>query len=276
MTVSAPLLSPQVAFRPQPASAEGLRQAAERVESAGVDTFSSSAKASRGGGTEIGNSVSTMVGGALGLGMVIPGLYAGVLGGAVVGSLLGAGFGPAVASIASEGALGFLSTSWQTAGLAARAGMFVGGASGLVGGWKMGTGLGHGLGRILGAAKNEDTSEPVQMKGAKGVVGSVISGGGLAAGAVGGGILGASVAASGSLIRGLAGQGFQLSALNGVASAAGVGGLAGLVTFGVVGGVGGYAIAKGVIQAGNWVYDKVAGAAKPQEPAPRAPETKTN
>lgn len=276
MTVSAPNFTPQIATRSfTPAPAEGLRAAAERVEASSADQVSVSSKS---GGTEIGNMVSTTVGGMLGFGMVIPGLYAGVIGGAVVGSLLGIGFGPAVASIASEGALGFLSTSWQTAGLAARAGMFVGGASGLIGGWKMGTGIGHGLGRVLGAEKNEDNSDPVRMKGLKGVYGSVVSGGGLAAGAVGGGILGASVAASGSLLKGLAGQGFQWSALSGMGSAAAIGGIAGLATFGILGGLGGYTIAKNTIKAGNWVYEKIAGAAKP-EPAPaqpKAPETKTN
>lgn len=274
MTVSAPTFTPQIATRAfNPAPAEGLRQAVDRMEASAEPTD----KVTKSGGTEVGNMVSTTVGGMLGFGMVIPGLYAGVIGGAVVGSLLGIGFGPAVASIASEGALGFLSTSWQTAGLAARAGMFVGGASGLIGGWKMGTGIGHGLGRILGAEKNED-SDPVRMKGARGVYGSVIAGGGLAAGAVGGGILGGSVAASGSLIKGLAGQGFQWSAMSGMGSAAAIGGIAGLATFGILGGLGGYTIAKNTIKAGNWVYEKIAGAAKP-EPAPaqpKTPETKTN
>lgn len=261
MTVSALNLNPQVATRTYaPAPAESLREAADRVEIA----------SSNNQGTEAGNGVSTVLGGALGLAMVIPSLYAGVVGGAVVGSLLGIGFGPAVAAIASEGALGFLSTSWQTAGLAAKTGMVLGGASGLVGGWKVGSGIGHGVGRLLGAAKDESNSPHVPMKGAKGVVGSLIAGGGLAAGAAGGGLIGASVAASGSAVKGLLGQGFTWSALSGVTSAAGIGGLAGLATFGVVGGIGGYTLAKKTVQAGTWVYEKVAGAAKP-EPAPAQP-----
>lgn len=270
MTVSAPTLTPQFVTRPVAAApAQTLREAADRVE------ISSEKKS--GGGTEIGNMVSTTVGGMLGLGMILPGVYAGVLGGAVVGSLLGVGFGPAIASIASEGALGFLSTSWQTAGLAARAGMFIGGASGIVGGWKMGTGIGHGLGRILGAEKKESSDDDqVRMKGLKGVYGSLVAGGGLAAGAVGGGIIGGSVAATGSLIKGLAGKGFEWGAMSGMAGAGAIGGIAGLATGAVIGGYGGYTLAKSTLKGAQWVYEKVAGAVKPAPEQPKAPETKTN
>ncbi len=219
--------------------------------------------------SETGNAIATTAGGMLGLGMVIPGLYAGVLGGAVVGTMLGAGLGPAVASITSKGALGFLSTTWQTAGTAARAGMFVGGASGLVGGWKTGTGIGNALGRVFGAEKEaENPSAPVKMKGLKGVYASLVSGGGLASGAVGGGILGASVAASGSLISGLAGKGFQWAALSGMGSAAMIGGGIGLVTMGVLGGVGGHTIAKNTLKAASWVKEKVTDLIHPQKPTP--------
>lgn len=275
MTVSGiPNLNTQVVTRPvTPAKAEGLQDIA-RVQADTVETSSSSKK-----GTDLGNGISTTVGGMMGLGMIIPGLYAGVLGGAVVGSLLGAGVGPALASITSHGALGFLSTSWQTAGVAARAGMFLGGASGLVGGWKAGTGVGHAIGRAFGAAKEESKDEqPVEMTGARKVLASVVAGGGLASGAMGGGILGASVAASGSILKGLAGHGFSMAALSGAGSAAMIGGAVGLATFGVLGGVGGFSIAKSAVKAGNWVYDKVAGAVKQPEPPKqeKTPETKTN
>lgn len=218
--------------------------------------------------SETGNAIATTAGGVLGLGMVIPGLYAGVLGGAVVGTMLGAGLGPAVASITSKGALGFLSTTWQTAGTAARAGMFLGGASGLVGGWKTGTGIGNAVGRVFGAEKEaEQPSTPVKMKGLRGVYASLVSGGGLASGAVGGGILGASVAASGSLISGLAGKGFQWAALSGMGSAAMVGGAIGLATMGILGGVGGHAIAKNTLKAADWVKEKVTNLVQPQKPS---------
>jgi hypothetical protein len=222
-------------------------------------------------GSETGNAIATTAGGMLGLGMVIPGLYAGVLGGAVVGTMLGAGLGPAIASVTSHGALGFLSTTWQTAGTAAKAGMFLGGASGMIGGWKTGTGIGNTVGRIFGAEKDKDGADaPVPMKGIKGVYASLVSGGGMAAGAAGGGILGASVAASGSLLKGLAVNGFNMAALSGMGTAALVGGAIGLATFGVIGGVGGHTIAKNTLKAAHWVKEKVMG----QIQQPQKPEAK--
>ncbi len=273
-----PALKPQMAIRPAAATpvAAAATEAAPTPDSSSdlvVRTPQSLGSVATRSGSETGNAIATTAGGMLGLGMVIPGLYAGVLGGAVVGTMLGAGLGPAVASIASKGALGFLSTSWQTAGAAAKAGMFLGGASGMIGGWKTGTGIGNTVGRIFGAEKEKGGSDaPVPMKGLKGVYASLISGGGMAAGAAGGGILGASVAASGSLIRGLAGQGFQAAALSGMGTAALVGGAIGLATFSVIGGVGGHTIAKNTLKAFNWVKEKVTGhLQQPQAPQSAQP-----
>ncbi|MBI3927945.1 MAG: hypothetical protein HY319_20555 [Armatimonadetes bacterium] len=200
------------------------------------------------GGSDIGNGVKFALGGAGGLLLTIPAMYAGVLGGAVVGSLFGVGFGPALASVTTEGALGFLGGVWQSTSTAAKIGMAVGGFSGLVGGWKMGTSVGNGIGRLLGAGKDEKPKNK-KIKGFMKPVAYFTTGVGAASGGTGGTLIGAGIGATGSLLA----SGFSFSNLGGPALiGAAVGGLTGMV----VGGAGGYTITQKVANVLGFVADK--------------------
>lgn len=224
-------------------------------------------------GSDFGNAVQMGAGGIGALALIIPCMYAGVIGGAVVGSMLGLGFGPIAGSVASHGFMGMLSTVWTSTSTVAKAGMVLGGVSGLLGGWATGTGIGNALGRVFGADK-EDPSKHVKINGPiKGTIGFVTVGGGALAGGVGGGILGASVASAGSLIHGLTLNGFNMAAMSNMGSAALIGGGIGLVAFGAMGMAGGYKIAKTAAR----LVDKLTPDNKPpQQPAqPPAEQPKT-
>lgn len=216
-------------------------------------------------GSDFGNAVQMGAGGIGALALIIPCMYAGVIGGAVVGSMLGLGFGPIAGSVASSGFMGMLSTVWTSTSTVAKAGMVLGGVSGLLGGWATGTGVGNALGRVFGADK-EDPGKHVKVSGpVKGTIGFVTVGGGALAGGVGGGILGASVASAGSLLHGLTLNGFNMAAMSNMGTAALIGGGIGLVAFGAMGMAGGYKIAKTAAR----LIDKLTPAEKPpvQQPA---------
>ncbi|MCE7873147.1 hypothetical protein DYH09_22615 [bacterium CPR1] len=217
-------------------------------------------------GSEFGNAVKMGVGGVGALALIIPCMYAGVIGGAVVGSMLGLGFGPIAGAVTSNGFLGMVGTVWQSTSTVAKAGMVLGGVSGLLGGWATGTGVGNAVGRLFGADK-EDPSKHVKISGPiKGTIGFVTVGGGAVAGGVGGGILGASVASAGSLIHGLTLNGFNMAAMSNMGSAALIGGGIGLVAFGAMGMMGGYKVAKTAAR----LVDKLTPQEKPpvQQPTP--------
>lgn len=200
-------------------------------------------------GSEFGNIVKFGLGGAGALAMVIPAAYAGVLGGAVVGSLFGAGIGPAVSSVTTDGALNFLGGIWNSTSGFAKAGMVIGAASGLVGGWKVGTGAGQAVGRIFGADIEKSKPEDLQrLRGVAGLYATVVSGAGTAAGFVGGGLIGAGIGAG----TGILASGFSLENLG---TNALIGAAVGGVGMGLIGGTGGVTIAKGSAKAGTWVVD---------------------
>jgi hypothetical protein len=230
-----------------------------------------------------GNATSTVLGGAGALTLATGSLYAGVLGGAVVGSALGLGAGPVVASLGSSGALDFLGTTFGTAGMAAKAGIILGGAAMAAGAWGIGSSLGGAIGKPVGALLGApvgfaqgvwghmegaapDLPEAPKpkarpqfldlnnMSGGTKIMAMGIGGMGLLAGGAGGAILGASVASTHSLVQGLLAHNVTMAAITG---AAGFGALLGAGTGAVIGGKGGFELAKGLQKAGAWVGDKL-------------------
>lgn len=231
-----------------------------------------------------GNATGTVTGGAVGLATTIGGLYMGVLGGAIVGAALGGGIGPVFGAIGGNGALGFLSTSFQTMGLAAKVGVVLGGAAGAAGSFSVGqkvgevagkavmfvpgaavgaigalgkkaeeiaTGEGQGTGPVAPQphqpAKPQDLNK---MGGVSKTIAAGIGGFGMLAGAAGGFVAGAGIASTGSLVNGLLAHNVSLANIGGAAA---FGGAIGAVGMGVLGAVGGWKL----VQAGRWVGDKV-------------------
>jgi len=240
-----------------------------------------------------GNATSTVLGGAGGLALATGSLYAGVLGGAVVGSAMGMGAGPVVASLGSSGALDFLGTTFGTAGLAAKAGMVLGGAAMAAGAWGIGTSLGSAVGKPVGALLGapvgfaqgvwghmegaaptpdqppsaKDKPGPLDlnnMTGATKIMAMGLGGAGLLAGGAGGAILGASVTSAHSLVQGLLAHNVTLASITG---AAGVGAAVGAAAGALIGGKGGFELAKGVEKAGAWLGQKLVR----QDPSPGQP-----
>ncbi|MBI3926532.1 MAG: hypothetical protein HY319_13410 [Armatimonadetes bacterium] len=239
------LASARAAVPPSP----GLRPAAQSGEGP-APPQSESKPAEESQGSEVGEAIQLTVGGMAGLGLLLPGMYAGVLGGAVLGTVFGTGLGPMLSSVASNGALEFLSTTWHTTTTAARVGMVVGGLSGLIGGWKTGTSLGSGLGKIFGAAGDDPKAPPrLNLRGLRGLYTSFVTGAGTLSGAAGGGVMGASVGSAGSLIHGLLVNGVNPEALSSLGTAALIGGAIGMSAGGLMGARGGFNLAKGSLRA---------------------------
>lgn len=236
------------AVAPRPSAAAVARSDRSTARSAASEAAQPQDKVQTDGGTEIGNGVKFALGGVSGLALTIPAMYAGVVGGAVVGSLFGAGLGPAISSVTTHGALGFLGGIWHSTSFAAKAGMFIGGTSGLVGGWKAGTGIGKGLGRLLGAAK-QSSSKHRRLNKIGNAVTTAITGVGFGSGLVGGGMIGAGIGATGSLIAG----GFSLANLGGPAL---IGAAVGAGLGGLTGAAGSYTISRDALDAVGFVADK--------------------
>ncbi|MCA9794579.1 MAG: hypothetical protein KC910_22380, partial [Candidatus Eremiobacteraeota bacterium] len=126
-----------------PARAAKEQQPAPPAQDQPSDSFVGRARKEIGAGmVGIGNDMSLAVGGGTGIVTAIAGGYAGVVGGAILGTAIGGGLGPAVASVSTHGVMAFLGTSLTTAAYGAQAGILIGGAAGIVGGYKVGKGLG--------------------------------------------------------------------------------------------------------------------------------------
>lgn len=259
--------APQVSIRSEESSAPPVEK--EKV-SIGKEALRT--------GIAWGNATGTVTGGATALATTMGGLYMGVLGGAIVGGALGGGVGPVIGAISGNGALGFLSTSFQTMGLAAKAGIVLGGAAGAAGSWSVGQTLGEVAGKAVafvpGAAvgaigaigkKAEEmatgeaggdvtgpapkpSKPPVasrpdlnQMNGIGKTLAAGVGGFGLLAGGAGGFVAGAGIASTGSLVNGLLANNVSLSNITGAAL---FGGAVGGVAMGVLGAVGGWKLVK--------------------------------
>ncbi len=231
-----------------------------------------------------GNATGTVTGGATALATTIGGLYMGVLGGAIVGGALGGGLGPVFGAISGNGALGFLSTSFKTLGMAAKAGVVLGGVAGAAGTWSVGQTVGEVAGKavafvpgaVVGAigavgkkANEVATGEPGggaaptpkppskpqktdlnQMGGVAKTIAAGVGGFGMLAGAAGGFVAGAGIASTGSLVNGLLAHNVSLANITGAAM---FGGAVGAAAMGVMGAVGGWKLVK----LGQKVAEKV-------------------
>lgn len=180
------------------------------------------------------------VGGATGIGLSIAALYAGTLGGAALGAAVGGGFGPMVASVASKGTLDFIGTTFQTAGAFTKAGIVLGGLTGMVGAFDIGRRFGNSLADGISRIGGDDLETPLrrqrQQFGQKTqVMASALTGVGAVAGGLGGFMGGAALGGIGGLVNG-----------SSFLSAATVGGAIGAATFGVVGGWGGLQLSRGL------------------------------
>ncbi len=231
-------------------------------------------------GADWGDKLELGIGGMTGIALTAVATYGMVFGGAVVGTMLGAGLGPVVASLASHGAWGFVTTTLTTAGTAAKVGMILGGATGTLGAFSLGTkvggklakGVGFGAGFVVGGAKGlagievpgaepEDEKPAVKKSGPTfhgkfEPAARMVAGAAAVSGGVGGFVGGATLAAAGSLAHtalssSLTWGGF-VSALPATAL---VGGLVGAVALAYIGGRGGLQL----VQAAQTIWDKTGG-----------------
>ncbi|MCA9793235.1 MAG: hypothetical protein KC910_15605 [Candidatus Eremiobacteraeota bacterium] len=207
-------------------------------------------------GSELGNLSKYGVGGLVGVGITLPAIYAGVVGGALLGSAFGAGLGPAVSSVTTHGALGFLQGVWTSTSLAAKAGMFIGGFGGLVGGFKLGSVLGDAVGRVTGAAPSERRRHR-KLDRLTAPLTTFVTGVGAGSGFLGGSLIGAGLGATGSFIAG--GFDVSLAALHGPA----------LIGAGLGAAVGTLAGAAGSYEMTRTVVDMVAAAGEKGESTAR-------
>lgn len=231
-------------------------------------------------GADWGDKLELGIGGMTGLALTAVATYGMVFGGAVVGTMLGAGLGPVVASLASHGAWGFVTTTLSTAGTAARAGMILGGVTGALGAFSLGTrvggklahGVGFAAGFAVGGAKGlagievpamvGDPDPPAPPRtgpmfhGAFRPTARFVAGAAAVSGGVGGFVGGATLAAAGSLAHTALSSSLTWSGFMGsLPTTALVGGLVGAVALAYIGGKGGLQ----VVQGAQWLWDKTGG-----------------
>lgn len=240
-------------------------------------------------GVAWGKAAEKPIGGLSILAGVAIGGTALAFGGAVVGGIIGGGVGPVVASITTEGAWNFLTSSFSNVGTAIQVGSTVGAVAGLVGGAIIGKNVGdtvaHGaafvpgfvVGYGQGFANPDSIPAPVQgekeepkhrseLRGAFRTQAKVLSGFGALSGAVGGFVGGAAVTAAGSLVVDVAAGDFTFKNFaSQLSTPAVIGGLIGGASLAVVGGFGG----EGVAKATQWTFDKTIGKATAGQPGLR-------
>ncbi len=229
-------------------------------------------------GVAWGEGASTTVGGAVGLGVTALAGYAMTIGGAAVGAAIGGGLGPMLAAVSGAGPLGILAGAFTTAGAAAKVGMVLGGVTGTIGAWQVGTKVGGSVAKAAGfvpgfvagaveglAGKQVPPPSPQPVKepkpetkldGAFKPLGQVIGGASAMSGAVGGLVVGGTLAAAGGLahaaLSSTATLGTFVAALPTTAL---VGGAVGAALMGYLGGKGALQLVKGA----KWAWDHTAG-----------------
>lgn len=232
-------------------------------------------------GVAWGNVAEKPLGGAAAIGLAAAGGLALAFGGAVVGGIVGGGFGPAVSSLVNEGAWNFVTGSFANVGTAISWGSTAGAVVGLAGGVMLGKNIGSSVARTAAfvpgfvtggvqgfvkpgsvpAPEHKDKVEPehrTELRGVFKTEGKVLSGMGVLSGAVGGFVGGAALTAAGSLVADAASGNFTFSNfLSQVGTQALVGGAIGGVALAAVGGYGG----EGIARATQWTYDKTIGKA---------------
>lgn len=229
-------------------------------------------------GASWGDNMSTTVGGATGL--VVTGLvgYGMTIGGATVGALIGGGLGPVLAAISGAGPLGIIGGAFAAAGTMAKAGMILGGVTGVLGGWKLGTAVGGTVagavgavpGFVVGAAQGlagketppppvkekKPEAPPTELRGVLKPTAQVVSGVSTLSGAVGGFVVGGTLAAAGSLAHTAISQAATFSQFAAaLPTTALIGGAIGAALLGYIGGKGGLQLTK----AAQWTWDKTGG-----------------
>lgn len=246
------------------------------------ETLGRGAAAWQGGirkGVAWGKAVEKPLGGAAAIGLAAASGVALAFGGAVVGGIIGGGFGPVVSAITTKGAWNFLAESFSHVGTAIQVGSTAGAVMGLAGGAILGKNIGDSVARgvafvpgfAVGAAsgfakpgsvpapihkEKEDPKHRSELRGVFRTEGKVLSGLGVLSGAVGGFVGGAALTAAGSLIGDVAGGNFTFSNfMSQVGTQALVGGAIGGVALAAVGGYGG----EGIARASQWTYDKTLG-----------------
>lgn len=236
-------------------------------------------------GVAWGKAVEKPLGGAAAIGLAAASGVALAFGGAVVGGIIGGGFGPVVSAITTKGAWNFLAQSFSNVGTAIQIGSTAGAVMGLAGGAILGKNLGDGVARsvafvpgfvagsVAGFAKpgsvpapehkDKEVKQRTELRGAFQTEGKVLSGLGVLSGAVGGFVGGAALTAVGSLVGDVASGDFTFkSFLSQVGTQALVGGAIGGVALAAVGGYGG----EGIARASQWTYDKTLGRAVAGQP----------
>jgi predicted nucleic acid-binding Zn-ribbon protein len=237
-------------------------------------------------GVAWGSAVEKPLGGAAAIGLAAAGGLALAFGGAVVGGIIGGGFGPAVSALSTHGAWNFIKGSFSNVGTAIQLGSTAGAVMGLAGGLMLGKSAGDSVahaaafvpgfvaGSVQGFAKPGSVPAPEhkektttehrsELRGVFKSEGKVLSGLGVLSGAVGGFVGGATLTAAGSLVADVASGDFTFkSFLNQVGTQALIGGAIGGVGLAAVGGYGG----EGIARASQWTYDKTIGRATAGQP----------
>lgn len=237
-------------------------------------------------GVAWGNAAAKPLGGAAAIGLAAASGVALAFGGAVVGGIIGGGFGPTISALATDGAWNFVKGAFSNVGTAIQVGTTAGAVLGLAGGVVIGKNAGDSVARaaafvpgfvtgsVAGFAKPGSVPAPIhkekeepkhrdELRGAFRSEAKVLSGFGVLSGAVGGFVGGATLTAAGSLVADAASGNFSFgNFLNHVGTEALIGGAIGGAALAAVGGYGG----EGIARATQWTFDKTIGRATAGQP----------
>ena len=237
-------------------------------------------------GVSWGNAAAKPLGGAAAIGLAAASGVALAFGGAVVGGMIGGGFGPTISALATDGAWDFVKGAFSNVGTAIQIGTTAGAVLGLAGGVVIGKKAGDSVARatafvpgfVAGSvavfAKPASVPAPIhkekeapkhrdELRGAFRSEAKLLSGFGVLSGAVGGFVGGATLTAAGSLVADAASGNFSFGTfLSNVGPQALIGGAIGGAALAAVGGYGG----EGIARASQWTFDKTIGRATAGQP----------
>lgn len=203
-----------------------------------TDTVATSSPEQASDARQMAKMAVTGVGGLI---LAVPCAYAGLAGGALVGGVLGGALGPVTSAMTSSGLGSAMSAAWHSAGSVGHAGLFLGGATALVGAFS----LSNSLGKLI--THEHASTTPIKWANPATIaVGTTLLTAGISAGAVGGLALAGGAAGAATIASGLIQNGFTAAALSGLGHNALTYGLAGAVTAGTVGVFGAAALTKGI------------------------------
>jgi hypothetical protein len=220
-------------------------------------------------GSDAGQMAKMATTGIVTIASFVPVTYCGVVGGAILGGLVGAGIAPLTGALAQGGFVSGLAAAWNTLGGMGKAGMILGTLTGVAGSLAIGQGAGNLVGKVFGAPKDDPNKRVNWKNPVNAAVGTTLLTVGLAGGALGGVALIGGTAAAGSLVKGLFQHGFTGAALEGVGSAGMLAGGIGAAIAGFGGACGGAKLAR---MSANYVVDPLANAVFPKKEAAKKPE----